>query len=188
LIQELLVFITRLSPYYFLVHGMDDTFTKTRVRIIRLRFPEWRIWDLPLAAHELGHVVIGENLESEEKPENADQRILTPFIQRQRASLVRQDPGFKQMSMKRRSGVQQAAQWAESRIHEFLADAFATYTMGPAYACSAILLRLHPLIDAKDGRPSDAQRAHVILSMLKWMNDKAPITDPPYISIISRLH
>jgi hypothetical protein len=31
---------------------------KTKARIIRLGFPEWSLWALPLAAHELGHIVL----------------------------------------------------------------------------------------------------------------------------------
>lgn len=185
LIRECLVLSTGNQHYYLLVHGMEDTFIKTRSRILRLRFPEWTIWDLPLAAHELGHVIISENLELE-KNKSEDRRILEPFVQNLRDSLVGLDPEWNVQNQAGGKKAEETERWAEDRVHEFLADAFATYTMGPAYACSAILLRLNPSLGASDGRPSDAQRAHVILSMLAWANTLWPLA-PPYREVIEEL-
>jgi len=71
----------------------------------------------------------------------------------------------------------------------YLADAFATYAMGPAYACAALLLRFNPLSAYKDNvkHPADAKRAHVILTMLKKMRDKERADIPPYSYIIDKL-
>jgi hypothetical protein len=39
------------------IPAREEALTATLARIIRLKFPEWTIWALPLAAHEFGHVV-----------------------------------------------------------------------------------------------------------------------------------
>ncbi len=72
-----------------------------------------------------------------------------------------------------------------SHVEEFCADVFAVYTMGPGYACSALLLRLQPFADAsappippeqrsgrdrRRGWPADASRAVVILKALEWLD------------------
>jgi hypothetical protein len=185
LIRECLILSTGSEEYYLSIHGMQDTFTKTRSRILRLRFPEWTIWDLPLAAHELGHVVVWDILE-DEKDDDEDERILTEFVNTHSDALIPVDEELTRMNQEGGSKAEDAKRWAEKRVHEFLADAFATYTMGPAYACSAILLRLNPGMAAQEGTPSDAQRAHVILSMLEWANSSLPLVDP-YEKVIKEL-
>ncbi len=118
-----------------------EAMKKTLARIIRLGFPEWTLWAVPLGAHEFGHLVVVENdhlLEREPDDE--------PF-----------EPG-------------------ERYLAHYLADAFATFALGPAYACAAILLRfdaLHPYQEEL-GRTSDAKRAHVVLAMLDLMNEDDP--------------
>jgi hypothetical protein len=47
---------------FFAVPARQEAFNKAIARVVRLRFPKWTIWSLPLAAHEVGHVVIEENL------------------------------------------------------------------------------------------------------------------------------
>jgi hypothetical protein len=185
LIRECLILSTGEEYYYLSIHGMQDTFTKTRSRILRLRFPEWTIWDLPLAAHELGHVIIWDIIENE-KDDDEDERILTEFVDTHSDALIPVDDELTRMNQEAGSKAEDAKRWAEKRVHEFLADAFATYTMGPAYACSAILLRLNPGLAAMEGTPSDAQRAHVILSMLEWANSSLPLIDP-YDKVIQEL-
>ena len=70
-----------------------------------------------------------------------------------------------------------------------LADAFATYAMGPAYACSAILLRFNPLKAYKDTDryPAEAKRAHMILTTLKTMRAQDKDFEPPYGKTADRL-
>ena len=60
----------------------------------------------------------------------------------------------------------------EPRFRECLADAFATYTMGPAYAFLAIYQLLDPFAPyrAKGDDVSDELRAHAIFEMLTWMS------------------
>jgi hypothetical protein len=131
----------------------QEALTETVARLIRLGFPEWTIWALPLTAHEFGHVVV----ERHEPIRN--------LIEQSRLD----DQGHHEMRM-------------------CLADAFATYVMGPAYACALILIRLDPLPSSVDegGRLAD-RRARAVLGMLRRMNDKAPASEKPYAKIIERL-
>ena len=63
---------------------------------------------------------------------------------------------------------------AKAHMQDYLADAFATYAMGPAYACAATLWRFNPFPAsvAKDDQLDNAKRAHVVFTMLKRMNRK----------------
>jgi hypothetical protein len=186
LISDCLEFSKGDRRYFLLVHGMEDTFIKTTARILRLRFPEWTIWDLPLAAHELGHVLVTEGLEADKAAAVPEDRLWEPFVKGWRDALLEVDPECKKQKDAGGTQAVDAEQWAESRVYELFADAFATYTMGPAYACSAILLRLNPNSGASCGKPSDAQRAHIILSMLEWANGIVPLTSP-YGTVIQQL-
>jgi len=89
----------------------------TLARIIRMGFPEWTIWGLPLAAHELGLVAV-----------TVDDKL----------GLYIDDQADDDPQLRRQMQV-------------CLADAFATCTMGPAYACAAVLLRFNPRF-AHEGR------------------------------------
>lgn len=185
LIRECLVLSTDDQDYYLMVHTMEDTVTKTTSRILRLRFPEWTIWDLPLAAHELGHVIVSKILYDETNVDQ-DRRVLEPFVKDLCESLVELNPQWNAQLQAGGIRAEEAERYVKKHVHEFLADAFATYTMGPAYACSAILLRLNPSLEASLDRPSDAQRAHVILSMLEWA-DGTLLLSRPYRQIIEDL-
>jgi hypothetical protein len=90
--------------------------------------------------------------------------------------------------------------WTTYQIQEILADTFATYTMGPAYACAAILLQFDPpLAPVADSSPdpvadphrlSDVIRAYTILAMLRKMDreaPKGPVDTPPYKNITTSL-
>jgi hypothetical protein len=129
----------------------------TLARSIRMRFPEWTIWAVPLTAHELGQVVIRE-------PGSPD---LEKFV---RSEFPK-------------------AQKKQQHMRVLLADAFATYVMGPAYACSVILLRFNPRAAEQDKSiyPPDAKRAYVVLSMLRKMYEKHPLANPPYGDILEKL-
>ena len=89
----------------------------TLASIIRMGFPEWNIWGLPLAAHELGLVAV-----------SVDDTL--------RTYIEEQFDGDEQI---------------QRQMQVCLADAFATCTMGPAYACAALLLRFNPRL-AYEGR------------------------------------
>ncbi len=112
-------------------------------KIVYLRFPEWSVWSLPLAAHELWLIA------AESKA-----AIATTFYLKAARDL---------------RNVQGAVDWADpeqrslrpgSRIKPLLADAFATFTLGPAYAWSALLLALDP------AKPENKFRSQVIFYVL----------------------
>jgi hypothetical protein len=69
----------------------------------------------------------------------------------------------------------------EPRFNDCLGDAFATYTMGPAYAFFAIFLLLNPSSPFTSGAnaAADDVRAHAICEMLTLMNSEGPEFTPP---------
>ncbi|GAB4257160.1 MAG: hypothetical protein Kow0092_03840 [Deferrisomatales bacterium] len=148
-----------------------ETVTKTLAKIIRLRFQEWTLWTLPFTAHEFGHVVVEEK---------ADDEDLRGFLEEQVGLLEALESGDAGSEGERRER-------AEAHVKEFLADAFATYTMGPAYPCAGILLRFDP--SAPEGRdprqPHSGKRARVALEMLRAMDAQAGTS--PYAAVIGIL-
>jgi hypothetical protein len=114
----------------------DSEFMGEPAQIIRLRFPVTAIWDLPVAAHEFGHL-LGLRHEFE-----ATFKDLAP-----------RNP---------------ERNW----VHEYFADVFATYVLGPAFACTCLLTRFDPAGDpnrSSDTHPSDGLRARAILWTLAEM-------------------
>jgi hypothetical protein len=105
----------------------------TSAQIIRLGFPEWTIWALPLAAHEFGRIIASTDPE-------LGQRIV-------------QEGG--------------TTEETKAPLIAALADAFATYSVGPAYACTAVLMRLDPRPARANGAAVDDLRARMIFEMLK---------------------
>jgi hypothetical protein len=120
---------------------------KTIARIIRMGFPEWTVWAVPLGVHEFGHVVINANPELHELIATATAQERWTFL--------------------------------PPALDTYLADAFATGAMGPAYACATVLLRLDPCCLDRDARQQgeltcqaaspDSRRAYVILKTLELM-------------------
>ena len=170
------------------VLAAQEKLGQTLARIIRLRFPEWTIWTLPFTAREFAHVALHAN----------QNEAVLEFVKRQVDELTKKEPRL----VKERQAnspadtierlEMRARRYAKNHIHELVADAFATYTLGPAYACAAILLRLSPIEGGADGfdHPTDAKRAEVILGILKRMNVREPeqmSSQPPFTDIIKRL-
>jgi hypothetical protein len=107
----------------------DSEFMGEATRIIRLRFPVSGIWDLPVAAHEFGHLL--------------------------------------GLGSKFRGEIERLAQGDNERnwVHEHFADLFATYVLGPAFACTCLLTRFDPSSDPNrqsHTHPSDGLRAWAI--------------------------
>ena len=111
----------------------------TWARIVRMGFPEWTIWALPLTAHDIWYVMAQDVLRAEKVIEVPDGE-----------------------------GVPVEEGW----IQECLADAFAIWATGPAYAYAAFFLRFDPFhayrSDAEHA--ADAIRAHAILKMWALMD------------------
>lgn len=157
------------------VPALRETVDKTIARIIRLRFQEWTIWTLPFTAHEFGHVVISDEVE------------LKGFIEQEIEKLLAGSDSYLRHLLENKDA-EQARNCARFRLNEFLADAFATYTMGPAYACAAILLRFNPAsaYDESTTQPGDARRVRIVMEMLKQMNVRAGKLSP-YKEVIDYL-
>jgi hypothetical protein len=113
----------------------------TPAQIIRLGFPEWTIWALPLAAYEFGRLMVSQD----------DALKLNLKI--------KDEASARQMSI--------------ATLADSMADAFATYAVGPAYACAAVLMRLNPRPADPGGPPVDDARAQMIFSVLKIADEKA---------------
>jgi hypothetical protein len=135
-------------------------------QIIRLRFPETSIWNLPVAAHEFGHFA-GPRLSVRADTGRAWE--LTYPV----ATMLRRELGRGPMY------------W--SRMHEFFADAFAVFLTGPAYACTCLLLRFDPTRPDSDGptHPGYAKRAYLMARMLEKMDKTGASTS--YFGVLRQL-
>jgi hypothetical protein len=137
------------------IPAREEALAVTAARIVRLGFPEWTIWTLPLAAHELG------------------------------TNYADSDKAVAQMIGEHIASHAAKAE-DKSELYVLVADAFATYFLGPAYACSAILMRLNPA-EAFSGNRLVAKRAAIVLSVMMRMSSKAPGVEDHYAEITSRL-
>jgi len=110
--------------------------------VIKVGFPEWTVWGIPLVGHEVG------------------------------LSIAENDPGIKSHVE------QQGFKMSEALQKSLFADIFATYTLGPAYACAAILLRLEPHHATVEGSdPSDIDRGWLIFDVLDHLDRPGPWND-----------
>ena len=127
--------------------------------IIRVRFPSKSIWHLPVMAHEFGH-----------------------FVSREWKAPGTFDNPFREVCQR------YEASDASAFLPEHFADIFAAYSVGPAYACSALLLRFDHGAAEHSTRthPSGAARAHVILRTLGKMDEGAQEWGPPQFESIRR--
>lgn len=148
-------------------------FTET-TGLIRLPFPDYGIWNLPIAVHELGHFI---------GPRISDGQGDSPFqvlLQKVRNDVMKVEPG-------ELSGDEVGRQL--SHLRELFSDLFAVYAAGPAYACSCILLRFDPqdFTACEDGEthPSHGKRVHFILKGLDQMSRTTE--GGPYARIINNL-
>ncbi len=118
-------------------------------QIIRVTFPDWTVWALPLAALEFWNVV-------------GSQKMKNTIDAKLRNSANGQ-------------------QLIEAREKECLGHAYATYTMGPAYAYCAVGLLLAP--DSEQ----DHYRVRAILYMLEKMEKAKSPADTRYTDVRRQL-
>ncbi|MBN1261863.1 MAG: hypothetical protein JXB35_14390 [Anaerolineae bacterium] len=145
--------------------------------LVHVPFPDWDICNLPLMAHEFGHVTA----------------MATPaflsFVGDQARTLARGHPEAAAWDEK------QARDYANQRqyhLHEFFADAFAVYTQGPSFAYCMVFLHLNPAeaFLPRGGHPTHAERFEAILAMLGKLNEDAKVDefdDGPYVTVMKRL-
>ncbi|MEU5891495.1 hypothetical protein ABZ835_32305 [Streptomyces sp. NPDC047461] len=128
--------------------------------VIKLGFPEWTIWGVPLVGHEVGLNVARTAIRGEGPAE---------------FKVLLSDDVSYGMSQARRAAV--------------FADVFAAYVLGPGYARAVIQSRLEPHrapLGADD--PPDAERAQVILGVLRHLGElKALRSDSEYRSTLAGL-
>jgi hypothetical protein len=129
-------------------------------RLIRLGFPEWTIWSLPLVLSELSYILIDD----------------IPTIKQFKESKVEE--------IKR--GISRNKKIVNSQIicfNHLITDAIGTFNLGPSYACATILLRLNILPQTLENNLI-SKRYEMILTMLKKMtqgrvtNNYSEFVDP----------
>ena len=140
-------------------------------RVVRMRYPEWTIWTLSFAAYEFGHIAMAEIDE------------LKKYCETQAEEAV-QAQGTAPDSAAYGNLVQRAIHSAKI----LMADAFATYTLGPAYACPALLLQFSPVPDepAVAFGPSGTQRADLVLGILEGMGREGNQDDGNAFEVVLR--
>jgi len=115
------------------VPGFRGPASTPSARFVRLGFPEWTIWALPLAAQTFGRIVVSEH-------PNLRDEVVAPLS----AGL---DGG------------------AVQHLEQCLSDAIAAWTLGPAYACAAVLMQFDPQPGDAGGRSLDGDRAEMIFQV-----------------------
>ena len=124
--------------------------------VIRRRVPDNEFWDLPIMAHEFGHVVAsGPRLY-----DAVGDHVIEPV-----KTFLAGFDGYRR---------QQAT--------ELFCDVFATFAMGPSYPCTLVLHRLDPsapaVADQNATHPGDAARVHACLWTLRQMQGRTRYAGP----------
>jgi hypothetical protein len=116
--------------------------------VVLLGFPEWSVWGVPLVGHEVGL-----------------------------AYAHAEEDGYLADLITRYTGPAEAGGPTRAYVVQLLADVFATYTLGLAYGCAALLLRLGPRYNEEPGRdvPRDIDRARVIMMTLLHQGPNSPV-------------
>jgi len=83
--------VLRVSPPIS-IPAQKEVRAKTICNLLRLRFPEWSIWSLPLIAHEYGHVFVDELIAQDLKNPGPGKAGLKEFLEDQRSYFVKHVP------------------------------------------------------------------------------------------------
>jgi hypothetical protein len=130
----------------------DAEFLHRAADVIRRRLPDHGVWDLPVMAHEFGHVLA--------------------------AHLQLYDPINDQVLNLGNTVLGGWPGYSGTQGEELFCDLLATYAMGPSYACTMLLHRLDPLAamtpDPAATHPPDAIRAAVVLEVLALLTRGEP--------------
>lgn len=154
---------------YFTVPALQEALSKSLVRTVRMRFPEWTVWTLPLLAYDYGHVAINDyRISLTDVVEDPLRQVLEAQVTNDLVHDVEHQAKLTAAASDEARGrvIRRADKCARDRIGVLLADALATHWMGPAYACAAVHLRFDPS-SAFAGRPSYDERVRLILGRLR---------------------
>ena len=129
---------------------------------VRTRYPDFTIWALPVVGHEVGHLLVQEL------------RSLSANARSQDFPLV--DLAARQAKDNANPALH------DLMIRELLADLIGVWSLGPAFACSSILLRFTPRDADKiiARHPPEVERVYVVLRGLRRV-------DPEYADLVSML-
>ncbi len=150
------------------VPALQEALSMSRVRTVRIRFPEWTLWSLPLIAYDFGHVAITEFRITGDSVETP----LLEVLDEQTAGELEQDEQHQAelaaapTAEAAERHTRRASKWARHRLRVLLADALATHWMGPAYVCAAVRLRFDPS-SAFTGRPNYDERVRFVIRRLR---------------------
>lgn len=144
--------------------------------IVHHRFPDWDIWNLPLLAHEFGHIIFAATPAF--KDELAEELVNAGKEHPEREKLT--EEALKDYVSKR-----------TRHLEEFFADGFAVYCQGPAFVYNVLLLHLNPAEAylARGYHPSHAERVEFILQVLREMNQQQKLdkyANDPFESVLNR--
>jgi hypothetical protein len=149
---------TRVTWLGSTIVGGDERFAR-QSQLVHLRFPEFTMWALPLAAHEFGHLVAQELA------------VLAP-------DGTKRFPVADELS---------AMGDAAGHYGELFSDVFATWVLGPAYACTAVLLRFTPDRGDVGDHPADWKRVLVTLGTVDQLSREHDPVALPYHPVLSTL-
>ncbi|MFI5712843.1 hypothetical protein [Kribbella sp. NPDC051620] len=127
------------TGHYLPIPARQAALSNALDSVVKLGFPEWSVWGVPLVAHEVGLALARD-------PREGDiQGLLDEWT----------------------------TEASRERLTELFADIFAAYTVGPAYGCAVLLLRLHPHHDEQPGEDEarDVDRARLLLETLRAGSD-----------------
>jgi hypothetical protein len=130
--------------------------------VVRQRAPGHGLWDLPVMAHEFGHVV-ATGLQAYDAVNDQVWRPVESWLSEYDGARRQQ-------------------------VTELFCDVFATYALGPSYPCTLLLHRLDPagraVAAAGDTHPGDPSRAYACLWTLRRMHGDG---SPPYARQLRQL-
>ena len=158
------------TNHSLIIPARKEAMEQTLARLVRLGFPEWTVWSLPLVIAEFGHILVKNSGEINSFKE-------AQITNLEAAQLTKREKEVKKIC-----------------LHYLIADALATFNLGPSYACATILLRLNSLYTQRNKnnlskRNKDLisnKRCHIILTMLREMN-KGTVDEMAYIEFIEKL-
>ena len=153
-LAEYLHSITKVDWSKMTIFGAMD-FTTRSSGIIRLAFPHFDVWSIPIVAHEFGHHVLEELRDADRVRDKQDNEVF-PII-----DVVR----------KHREKVKR--KW----LRELFSDLFATYSVGPAFVMSLIFDQLDAVFPHNPSvtHPQASWRAAFAISALRRLGEATAV-------------